>query len=382
MIPYGRQSISDEDIASVVSVLKSDFLTQGNAVPAFEQALAQYTGAKHTVAVNSGTSALHLACRALGLTTGDVAWTSPISFVASANCALYCGADVDFIDVANDCPLMDVNALEHKLAKAEKSGTLPKVLIPVHFAGLSCDMEAIRSLADKYHFSIIEDACHALGGSFQRQRIGSCRYSDIAVFSFHPVKSITTGEGGVALTENAELADAMRLLRTHGIAKAQEEMIQKNQGGWYYEQIALGYNYRMTDLQAALGISQLKRLDEFIRARCRLAMRYDRGLASLPFATLPHPSSNCESAHHLYPVCLTSDTPKSRLETFQHLRNNGIGAQVHYIPIYAHPYYKERFSEEQYPNAQTYYEKVISLPLYPDMTDAQQDTVVEALAKI
>ena len=382
MIPYSKQSISDEDIESVVSVLKSDFLTQGDAVPTFEQALAQYTGASHAVVVNSGTSALHLACRALGLSPGDIAWTSPISFAASANCALYCGADIDFVDVAKDCPLMDVGALKHKLAAAEKSGALPKVLIPVHFAGLPCDMEAIRALADKYRFAIIEDACHALGGSFQGQRIGSCRYSDVAVFSFHPVKSITTGEGGAALTTDAKLADTMRLLRTHGITREQEKMVKKDQGGWHYEQIALGYNYRMNDLQAALGISQLKRLDEFVRARRRLAARYDENLASLPLTVLPHAPPNCESAHHLYPIRLTRDASKSRLETFQHLRDNGIGVNVHYIPIYAHPYYQEKFSKEQFPNAQAYYEEAISLPLYPDMTDVQQDTVVKALVQI
>ena len=382
MIPYSRQSISDQDIEAVVRVLRSDFLTQGDTVPAFEQALAKYIGTQYAVAVNSGTSALHIACRALGLSSGDVFWTSPISFAASANCALYCGAEVDFVDVSKDCPLMDVNTLEHKLTQARKSGRLPKVVMPVHFAGLSCDMEAIHFLATKYHFHVVEDACHALGGSFQGQRIGSCRYSDVTVFSFHPVKSITTGEGGAAVTKDASLFRTMRLLRTHGITKEQGEMTSATEEPWYYEQIALGYNYRMTDIQAALGKSQLMRIDELIHARHKLAVRYGEMLASHPLTPLPHPRG-CRSAHHLYPVCLGDSTPKTRLDIFKYLRQNGIGVNVHYIPIYAHPYYRNKgFSGKQYPSAQAYYNKTISLPLYPDMTKVQQDMVVETVARI
>ena len=382
MIPYSRQSISPQDIESVVEVLQSDFLTQGAVVPAFESALAQYTGAQYAVAVNSGTSALHIACLSLGLSPGDMLWTSPISFTASANCALYCGAAVDFVDVNKDCPLMDMNILEDKLVQADKAGRLPKVVVPVHYAGLACDMAAVHSLADKYGFSIIEDACHALGGSFQDHRIGSCHYSDITVFSFHPIKSITTGEGGAALSKDADLSGKMQLLRTHGITRDSQNMVSENQGPWHYEQIALGYNYRMTDVAAAFGKSQLSRIDQLIHARHELAKRYDRLLEGFPLATLLHPPE-CQSAHHLYPVCLTPEARGSRREVFLHLRENGIGVNVHYIPIYAHPYYRKMgFTEEQCPNAQAYYEQTLSLPLYPDMTHAQQDKVIEMLTQV
>lgn len=376
MIPYGRQSISQADIDAVTAVLRSDHLTQGPAVPAFESKVAQTVGAAHGVAVNSATSALHIACAALGLGPGDVLWTSPNTFVASANCARYCGADVDFVDInpvtLNMCPL----ALERKLRKAEIAGRLPKIVIPVHFAGEPCDMAAIHRLARTYGFSVIEDASHAVGARCGATAVGACEFSDVTIFSFHPVKIVTTAEGGLALTNRAELAERMALWRSHGITRAPELMISEPDGPWYYEQLTLGFNYRMTDLQAALGTSQLDRLAEFIDARQRLAARYDGLLADLPVG-LPHRSTSNHSALHLYPVRVASGR---RAVTFTQLRAQGIGVNVHYIPVHLQPYYRALgFKPGDFPEAERYYAEAISLPLFPALTEAEQDVVVQEL---
>lgn len=374
MIPYGRQHITDDDIDAVVSVLKSDFLTQGPAVPAFEQALCNYTGADFAFAVNSATSALHLACLALDVGPGDRVWTSPNTFVASANCALYCGATVDFVDIDARTYNLCANALAEKLAAAERDGTLPKVVIPVHFAGQSCDMIAIAALAKKYGFAVIEDASHAIGGHYQDAPIGNCAFSDITVFSFHPVKIITTAEGGMALTNNAALAQTLSSLRSHGITRDPALMTQDSDGGWYYQQLELGYNYRMTDLQAALGLSQLQRLDQYVAKRHDIAQRYQTLLADLP-VTAPHQFADSYSALHLFPVCV-----ENRAEVFAALRANNIGVNVHYIPVHTQPYYLGLgFRHGQFPQAEHYYARAISLPMYPTLTDAEQDEVVNQL---
>ena len=380
MIPYGRQSVSQDDIDAVIEVLRSDFLTQGPAVPRFENGVAAHCGAAHAVAVNSATSALHLACLALDVGPEDVVWTSPITFVASANCALYCGAKVDFVDIDprtfNMCP----RELEKKLEQAQQDGTLPKVVIPVHLSGQSCDMAAIHDLSKLYGFGIIEDASHAIGGKYRGEPVGNCRYSDIAVFSFHPVKIITTGEGGMAMTNDAALAARLRLLRTHGITREPDQMVSDPPGPWYYEQIKLGFNYRMTDLQAALGMSQLKRIGEFVERRNELAGRYDEKLSGLPLAT-PWLHPDCHSSFHLYVVQLRlEETSRSHRDIFVELRNAGIGVNLHYIPVYHQPFYKRLGFEPGYcPAAEDYYARAISLPLYPDLDDAQQDRVIEAL---
>lgn len=381
-IPYGRQNISEADIQAVVDVLRSDFLTQGPAVPAFEQAVANYCGASHGVAVNSATSALHIACLALGLGPGDWLWTTPITFVASANCGLYCGAQVDFVDIDprtyNLCPL----ALEAKLKKAEHMKRLPKVLVAVHLCGQPCDMAAIHALSQRYGFKIIEDASHAIGGQYKHEPIGNCRYSDITVFSFHPVKIITTAEGGMAITNNAELAHTMSLLRSHGITRDEAHMTHAPDGPWYYQQIGLGFNYRMTELQAALGLSQMQRLDAFVAQRHALAHRYDELLAGLPVLTpWQHPDSY--SGLHLYVIQLQLDqTPHPHRKVFEGLRAQGIGVNVHYIPVHTQPYYARMgFNSGDYPHAEQYYAQAISLPMYQDLTHAQQDTVVAALRK-
>lgn len=379
MIPYGRQDITEADIEAVVAVLRSDFLTQGPVVPRFEQAVADYCGAGHALAVNSATSALHLACLALGLGPGDWLWTSPITFVASANCGLYCGAQVDFVDIdprsGNLCP----DALEAKLVRAEQEGRLPKVVVPVHLAGEPCDMQAINALARKYGFRVIEDASHAIGGSYQGERIGSCRYSDITVFSFHPVKVITTGEGGMAMTNDAALAARMALLRSHGITRDPKQMTHAPDGPWYYQQVELGYNYRMTELQAALGSSQLVRLDQYVARRHDLARRYDRELADLPLE-LPWNDPQGYSGLHLYVVRLQSDAGVGHAEIFARLRASGIGVNLHYIPVHTQPYYRRMgFAEGDFPQAERYYSRVISLPMYPSMSDAQQQQVIAAM---
>ena len=382
LIPYGRQNISQADIDAVVEVLRSDFLTQGPVVPQFECAVAAYCGAQMAVAVNSATSALHIACLALDVGPGDLVWTTPITFVATANCARYCGADVDFVDINprtfNLCP----ERLAEKLERARLTGRLPKVVIPVHMAGQSCDMEAIHLLARAYGFRIIEDASHAIGGAYKGERIGSCRYSDITVFSFHPVKIITTGEGGIALTNDAELVKRMARLRSHGVTRYASEMTKPSEGSWYYQQIELGFNYRMTEIQAALGISQLKRVDEFVTERNRQANVYDTMLQEQRFSTpVRHP--DCDSSWHLYVVRLQGADPAlRRLNIFESMRADGVGVNVHYIPVYRQPYYAHmNFTSTDFPEAENYYAQAITLPLYPGLTEEQQKYVVRSLSK-
>jgi UDP-4-amino-4,6-dideoxy-N-acetyl-beta-L-altrosamine transaminase len=379
-IPYGRQDISEADIQAVVDVLRSDFLTQGPAVPAFESAVAKYCQVKHAVAVNSATSALHIACLALGVVEGDIVWTSPVTFVASANCALYCGAEVDFIDIDSRTYNMSVERLAEKLAKAKIAGRLPKVVIPVHLCGQPCDMAAIHLLGRQYDFKIIEDASHAIGGKYLNEAIGNCRYSDITVFSFHPVKIITTGEGGMALTNDLQLAKRMQLLRSHGITREITDMTQAPDGPWYYEQIELGFNYRMTDIQAALGLSQMQRLDELVFKRHDIANRYEKLLANLPVLTpWQHPEGY--SGLHLYVIRLKlNEIKKSHLEVFEALRSAGVGVNLHYIPVYRQPYYKRMgFKIGHCPEAEAYYAEAFSLPMYPGLTNQQQDQVITVL---
>lgn len=382
MIPYGRQDITEADIEAVVAVLKSDFLTQGPQVPRFEQKVAQHVGARHALAVNSATSALHIACLALGLGPDDWLWTTPVTFVASANCGLYCGAQVDFVDIDpatyNLCP----KALQAKLEVAEQQGRLPKVVVAVHMCGQPCDMAAIHALAQRYGFRIIEDASHAIGGKYQGEFIGNGRYSDITVFSFHPVKIITTAEGGMALTNCDELASRMALLRSHGITRDTDLMTHKPDGPWYYQQIDLGFNYRMTELQAALGVSQMERLDQFVARRHQLARRYDALLSDLPITTpWQHPDSY--SGLHLYVIRLELEKiNRSHRQVFEALREQGIGVNLHYIPVHTQPYYQQMgFKVGDYPEAERYYAEAISLPMFQTMTDEQQDEVNVAVRK-
>lgn len=380
MIPYGRQDISQADVDAVTAVLTSDYLTQGPCVPRFEKALADYAGAVHALAVNSATSALHIACLALDLGPGDVAWTVPTTFVASANCALYCGADVDFVDIDpatyNMCP----KALAAKLETAKAAGTLPKIVIPVALCGQPCDMAAIRALADTYGFAVIEDASHAVGGTYQGKPVGDGRYADITIFSFHPVKIITTAEGGMALTNSADLAQKMDLYRSHGITRDPALMTHDPDGPWYYQQVALGYNYRMTELQAALGLSQLDRLDAYVAHRAAIAARYDTLLADLPLRC-PYQNPDTCSAWHLYAINLDlHQIAKTHKQVFEDLRAADIGVNLHYIPVHLQPYYRDRgFKPGDFPAAEDYYARAISIPIYPTMTDADQDTVVAAL---
>lgn len=377
MIPYGRQDISETDIQAVVDVLRSDFLTQGPAVPAFEKAVADYCGAEHAVAANSATSALHIACQALGVGKGDVVWTSPITFVASANCVLYCGAEVDFVDIDPRTYNLSTERLAEKLAQAEKLGRLPKVIIPVHLCGQSCDMAGIHELGQRYGFKIIEDASHAIGGKYKDEPIGNCRYSDITIFSFHPVKIITTGEGGMALTNDENLTKRMQLLRSHGITRDPAQMTQEADGPWYYQQIELGYNYRMTDIQAALGISQMQRLDEFVSKRHSIAQRYDELLLNMPVVTpWQHPDSY--SSFHLYLIRLQlGKINKTHRQVHEALRAEGILVNLHYIPVYRQPYYEKMGFRKGYcSEAEQYYTEAISIPMYPGLTQAEQDQVI------
>lgn len=379
MLPYGRQDITQADIDAVVEVLQSDFLTQGPVVPLFEEAIAKKVGARHAVATNSATSALHLACLALGLGPGDRLWTSTISFVASANCGLYCGANVDFVDIDpltyNLCP----DALARKLETAKLSGQLPKIVVAVHLCGQPCDMAAIHRLSIQYGFAIIEDASHAIGGRYRGRPIGSCDFSDITIFSFHPVKIITTAEGGMAVTNSKALHNTMELLRSHGITRDPTQMTHEPHGPWYYQQVALGFNYRMTELQGALGLSQLERLDQYVERRHELAERYDRLLSDLP-VTRPWQSPDSYSGRHLYVVRVKPDVA-DRSHVFSSLRAQHIGVNLHYIPIHTQPYYTSLgFKEGDFPHAEQYYREAISLPLFGTMTDSQQDTVIKALA--
>jgi UDP-4-amino-4,6-dideoxy-N-acetyl-beta-L-altrosamine transaminase len=380
MIPYGRQHIDEDDIRAVVDVLRSDYLTQGPTVPVFEKSITDYCSVNYGVAVNSATSALHIACLALGVGKGDIVWTSPITFVASANCALYCGADVDFVDIDTHTYNMSVECLSEKLKYAEKLGRLPKVVIPVHLCGQSCDMEKIHALSLKYGFKIIEDASHAIGGKYQNKPIGNCKFSEITVFSFHPVKIITTAEGGMAMTNDTQLAKRMHLLRSHGITRDECDMTHASEGHWYYQQIDLGYNYRMTDLQAALGLSQMQRLDEFVSRRHYIAERYNQLLEGLPVAK-PSQDEASYSAFHLYVIRLKlTEIGKTHRQVFETLRGLGIGVNLHYIPVYQHPYYKKLGFKSGYClAAEQYYTEAISLPMYPNLTEIQQDMVVAGL---
>lgn len=378
MIPYGRQSISDEDVAAVEAVLRSPWITQGPAIGAFERALADYCGAPYGVAVANATAALHIAMLALDVGPGDLVWTSPNTFIASANCALYCGADVDFVDTDPDTYNLCAGRLAEKLEQARAAGRLPKVVIPVHFAGQSCDMQAIGALAQQYGFRVVEDASHAVGAEYLDGKVGNCRFSDIAIFSFHPVKILTTGEGGMLMVRDAALHRRLQLLRSHGMTREQGELEQPQEGGWYYEQIDLGYNYRITDLQAALGLSQLARLDEFLARRRVLASRYDALLAGLPL-TVPKQAPYGRSAYHLYPIHVE---PARRRAVFDSLREQGIGVNVHYIPVYTQPYYRRLgFQAGLCPNAEAYYAGTISLPMFYSLTEDEQDQVVAAVRR-
>ena len=380
MIPYGRQDISEADIQAVVDVLRSDYLTQGPAVPAFEKSIADYCGVPHGIAMNSATSALHIACLALGVGSGDIVWTTPITFVASANCALYCGADIDFVDIDPKTYNMSVERLREKLTHAKQYGKLPKVVIPVHLCGQSCDMAGIYALGQQYGFKIIEDASHAIGGKYRNEPIGNCRYSDITIFSFHPVKIITTAEGGMAMTNDAQLAKRMQLLRSHGITRDVNEMTQEPDGPWYYQQIDLGFNYRMTDLQAALGLSQMNRLDEFVAKRHVIAKRYDQLLSDIS-VTIPWQHADSYSGLHLYVIRLKlTEIGKTHRQVFESLREAGIGVNLHYIPVYRQPYYEGLGFKTGYcPDAEKYYAEAISLPMYPGLIEAQQNYVIAVL---
>ncbi|HEX7954927.1 MAG TPA: UDP-4-amino-4,6-dideoxy-N-acetyl-beta-L-altrosamine transaminase [Burkholderiales bacterium] len=382
MIPYGSQDVCDEDIEAVVQTLRSDWLTQGPAVENFERAVGGYCGSDHAVAMNSATSALHLACKALALGPGDSMWTSPNTFVASANAALHCGATVDFVDIDERTYNMSVAALASKLEKAKGAGTLPKVVMPVHCTGQSCDMKEIGDLAKEYGFAVVEDASHAIGGRYLGGRIGNCAYSAITVFSFHPVKIVTTGEGGMAVTNNPELAERLRLLRSHGITRDTKRMVGQSHGPWYYEQIDLGFNFRMTDIQAALGTSQMKRIDGFLRARHAIAERYNQALRELPLI-LPWQNPSAQSAYHLYPIQIDpAKTAKTREQIFGELRNGGIGVNVHYIPVHTQPYYRAQAPlGRTLPVAERYYARTISLPLFPALDEERQQRVINVLTK-
>ncbi|BCN92692.1 UDP-4-amino-4,6-dideoxy-N-acetyl-beta-L-altrosami ne transaminase [Thiomicrorhabdus immobilis] len=383
MIPYGKQDINQDDIAAVLDVLNSDFLTQGPQVPLFEKTVADYCDAQFGVAVNSATSALHIACLALDLGEDDIIWTSPNTFVASANCGLYCGAKVDFVDIDPQTYNLCADKLEQKLIKAKSQNKLPKIVIPVHFAGQSCDMKRIHQLSQEYGFSIIEDASHAIGGKYLDKPIGDCQYSDITVFSFHPVKIITTAEGGLVTTNQPGLAEKMQLLRSHGVTRDPKLMTKESEGGWYYQQVDLGFNYRMTEMQAALGVSQMQRLDEFVAKRHQLQQRYDELLQDFPVIT-PYQSLDAYSALHLYPIQIELDkVNKSHKQIFKDLRQNGIGVNLHYIPVHTQPYYQNMgFKLGDFPNAENYYSRAISIPMFQGLTFDMQDQVVDTLKKV
>jgi UDP-4-amino-4,6-dideoxy-N-acetyl-beta-L-altrosamine transaminase len=382
-IPYARQDISQQDVDAVVEVLLSDWLTQGPTIERFEKAVATYCGVKYAVAVSSATAGLHIACLGLDLSQGDILWTSPNTFVSSANCALYCGASIDFVDIDPRTYNLSVNELEDKLNLAQHEGKLPKVVIPVHFAGQSCEIERIYALSKQYGFQIIEDAAHSIGGKYQEKPIGCCQYSDLVVFSFHPVKIVTTGEGGMVLTNREDLYQKLIRLRTHGITRNADLMDNLSHGSWYYQQIELGYHYRMTDIQAALGVSQMTRLDEFVKRRHHLVQRYNRLLQDLPL-TLPWQHLDTYPSWHLYVIRLNLDKiSKSHRQIFEELRQVGIGVNLHYIPMHTHPYYQNLgFRWGDFPAAEAYYKEAISLPLYPGLTEVSQDRVVKILQEV
>ena len=379
MIPYGKQDIRSGDVETVLDVLNSDFLTQGPMVPRFEKAISEVGGAKYATAVNSATSALHIACLALDLRPGDSLWTVPNTFVASANCALYCGANVDFVDIDPKTSNMSVELLESKLMASKKSGLLPKIVIPVHLTGEPCDMAAIKRLSNKYGFKIIEDASHAIGGKYHDKPVGSCEYSDITVFSFHPVKIVTTGEGGAALTNSAELDQKLKLLRSHGITRDSAQMQYPRDEAWYYEQIDLGFNYRMTDIHAALGVSQLGRLHEYVESRHSIAARYDQEFKGTKLQT-PYRNPINKSGLHLYVIQVE---PSKHKHIFLKLRKSNIGVNLHYIPVHTQPYYQQLgFAWGDFPNSEDYYRKAISLPMFPTLTQNEQSYVIETVKKL
>ena len=379
-IPYGRQDISQEDIDTVVEVLRSDWITQGPKIAVFEKIVSDYCGAKYAVAVSSATAGLHIACLAAGLSQGDILWTSPNTFVASANCGLYCGATVDFVDIDPNTYNLSIEELERKLTEAENQGCLPKVVVPVHFSGQSCEMEKIAQLSAKYGFRVIEDAAHGIGGRYQGEPVGSCQFSDMAVFSFHPVKIITTGEGGMVLTNKEDLYEKLIRLRSHGITRKVELMREESHGPWYYQQLELGFNYRMTDIQAALGASQMQRLDEFVKRRRFLAERYNQLLQDLPLV-LPWQHPDTESSWHLYVIRLKlNKISKSHRQVFEDLRQAKIGVNLHYIPVHTQPYYKQLgFKWGDFPQAEQYYREAISIPIYYGLTEENQKAIVWAL---
>lgn len=383
MIYYGKQDINEADIQAVEAVLRSDFLTQGPAIERFEQRVAQYCGVKYAVAVCNATSALHIACLAVGLGKGDLLWTSPITFVASANCARYCDADVDFVDIDENTYNMSVSALEQKLQEAKRQGRLPKIVVPVHMAGQSCDMRAIKKLSEEYGFTLLEDASHCIGADYADTKVGSCAYSDMAVLSFHPVKIITTGEGGMVLTNDAALYERLCLYRSHGITRDPRHMTKESDGDWYYQQVALGFNYRMTDIQAALGASQMDRLDAFVARRRALAARYDELLRDLPLKT-PFVMDGAQPSWHLYIVRIDFDrVHKTKQQIFAKMREKGIALNLHYIPVHTQPYYEALgFHAEDCPAAVEYYREALTLPLYPSMTDAEQEMAARALREV
>lgn len=381
MIPYGKQNISEEDIAAVIQVLRSDYVTQGPRVPEFEQALAAYCGTAYCIATNSATSALHIALMSLDIGSGDLVWTSPISFVATSNSALYCGATVDFVDISSKDINMDMEILAAKLKVAEAEGRLPKVVIPVHLSGRSCDMKSLQVLRERYGFYVVEDASHAVGADYCDGKVGNCTYSDITVFSFHPVKIITTGEGGAALTNSDELMRKMSMLRSHGITR-DPDFMAANDGRWYYEQHYLGFNYRMTEFQGALGLSQLKRLDKFVARRRELSKRYRNLLANCDLVLPQADTAENKSSWHLYVIQIEHGGEAERRALFDKLISEGIGVNVHYIPIYRQPYYKKfGFKMEDFPASEDYYARAISIPIFYDLTDVQQDSIVEILNK-
>ena len=384
MIPYGRQSISQNDIDAVVEVLNSDFLTQGPIVPMFEDAVSKKVNANYSIAVNSATSALHIACMALGVEKGDIVWTSANTFVASSNCALYCGAEVDFVDIDAETYNLCPNSLEKKLLEADKKGRIPKVVIPVHLCGESCEMDKIYELSKRYGFKIIEDASHSIGGKFKSFPIGSCEYSDITVFSFHPVKIITSAEGGMCTTNDSTLAKKLSVLRTHGITRNEDDLVNNIEGPWYYEQLYLGYNYRMTDVQAALGLSQLERLNEFILKRNAIAKKYKNDFLGTKILYQKTIDASL-SSYHLFVIQIEeSDTVKSKKEIFEELRSMGINVNLHYIPVYRHPYYKslKKFKLEDFPNAEKYYSTAISIPIFPDLLEKERQHVVNSVKSL
>lgn len=382
LIPYGKQTVTEEDINAVEKVLRSPFLTQGDVVPSFEKAIANKVGASHSVSLNSATSALHVACLALGLGPGDIAWTSPITFVASANCAIYCGAKIDFVDIDANTGLMSVNALEKKLFYANKNNQLPKIIITVHLGGTSCDMESINRLANLYDIKIIEDASHAIGGKFKNEFVGSCAYSSICIFSFHPVKIITTGEGGIATTNDPELLKRMRLFRNHGINRDFEEFQYLSPGPWGYEQQVLGFNYRLSDIHASLGLSQLQRLDSIVIERNRLLSRYKNKLVVQPLSFLEIPQ-DVDSSVHLAICRLDNKDKLFHQLIFRGLHESGVLAQVHYTPVHLHPFFRDLgFFDGDFPIAESYSSNAISLPLYPGLTEKEQNYVIETLVEL